>query len=93
MRWIWDETKAKSNLLKHKVSFQLAERALGEPLAQTVRNSFPDEVRWTTLGSPSAECAVVLYVVHTWPEDEAEAGRIISAKKATTQERKAYEER
>jgi uncharacterized DUF497 family protein len=36
-----------------------------------------------------------LFVVHTWPKaDEAgdEVGRIISARKATRRERKAYEE-
>jgi len=36
---------------------------------------------------------VLLLVVHTWPEgDEAPVGRIVSARKATAQERKAYEE-
>ena len=39
---------------------------------------------------------VVVIVVHTWPEYDpdtrAEVGRIISARKATSQERKFYEE-
>jgi uncharacterized DUF497 family protein len=38
---------------------------------------------------------VILFVVHTWPEAEPgdeETGRIISARKATAHERKAYEE-
>ena len=39
---------------------------------------------------------VVLMVVHTWPEADQvtgeEMGRIISARKATSHERKAYEE-
>ena len=38
---------------------------------------------------------VVLLVVHTWPEDSEEGeqvGRIISARKATAHERRAYEE-
>jgi uncharacterized DUF497 family protein len=37
---------------------------------------------------------VLLLVIHTWPEEiEGEpAGRIISARKATAHERKAYEE-
>ena len=40
--------------------------------------------------------AVVVMVVHTWPEADSETGdvvgRIISARKATRNERKAYEE-
>jgi uncharacterized protein len=39
---------------------------------------------------------VVLLVVHTWPEaerlGEEPVGRIISARKATARERRAYEE-
>ena len=96
MRWIWDLKKAKRNFEKHTVSFELAERALGDPFAITVPNDFPDEERWTTLGSPSLDGKVILYVVHTWPDEEnqeREAGRIISARQATIQERRKYEER
>jgi uncharacterized protein len=38
---------------------------------------------------------VSLLVIHTWPEETEEGesvGRIISARKATAHERKAYEE-
>jgi uncharacterized protein len=38
---------------------------------------------------------VLLLVVHTWPEESEEGeqvGRIISARKATAHERRAYEE-
>jgi uncharacterized DUF497 family protein len=45
------------------------------------------------LGSPSVDGIVVLYVVHTWPVDEDGTGRIISARKAETHERRDYEER
>ncbi len=79
LRWTWDVEKAKTNLEKHKVSFELAERALGDPLAITVPDPYPNEERWRTLGSPSADGIVVLYVVHTWPEGEDGGGRIISA--------------
>jgi uncharacterized DUF497 family protein len=36
---------------------------------------------------------VILYVVHTWPEDESGSGQIISARKAESHERRDYEER
>ena len=93
MHWTWDPEKAKANFEKHKVSFEVAERALGDPLCISVPDPHPEEERWRTLGSPSADGIVVLYVVHTWPEDEDGFGRIISARKAQTHERQAYEER
>jgi len=92
VRWTWDPEKAKRNLAKHKVSFQLAELALGDPFGLSVRDPFSNEERWRTVGSPSTDGVVVLYVVHTWPETEDEEGRIISARRATREERSAYEE-
>jgi len=93
LRWSWDPDKAKTNLEKHRVSFQLAERALGDPHCISVPDPYPNEERWRTLGSPSLDGIIVLYVVHTWPEDEAGAGRIISARKAENHEKRDYEER
>jgi uncharacterized protein len=93
MRWTWDAEKAKTNVEKHKVSFELAERALGDPLCISVPDEYANEDRWRTLGSPSADGIVVLYVVHTWLEDEEQGGRIISARKAESYEKRDYEER
>ena len=93
MRWRWDPAKAKANFEKHNVSFELAEHALGDPLCISVPDPYPDEDRWRTLGSPSLNGIVVLYIVHTWPEDVSVAGRIISARKATSHEKQEYEER
>jgi len=93
MRWTWDPVKAKANFEKHKVSFELAECALEDLLCVSVPDPYPREDRWRTLGSPTTDGSVVLYVVHTWPEDESVAGRIISARKATSHERQRYEER
>jgi uncharacterized DUF497 family protein len=92
MRWTWDPAKAKANFEKHRVSFELAECALEDPLCISVPYPYPHEDRWRTLGSPTADGIIVLYVVHTWPEDESGAGRIISARKATNHERQEYEE-
>ena len=95
MRWVWDEEKNRTNRRDHKVSFEIAELVFDDPLAVTLPDPYQDEERWRTIGSPSASSDVVLLVVHTWPEtDQAgdEVGRIISARKATRRERKAYEE-
>ena len=93
MHWTWDPEKARANLEKHKVSFELAERALGDPLCMSVPDPYPGEDRWRTLGSPTANGILVFYVVHTWPEDETGTGRIISARRALNHERRKYEER
>jgi len=93
LHWIWDPEKAKTNLEKHKVSFKLAACALEDPLCISAPDPYPNEDRWRTLGTPSADGVIVLYVVHTWPEDESKAGRIISARKAESHERRDYEER
>jgi hypothetical protein len=93
LRWTWDPKKARTNLAKHKVSFELAERALGDPLCISVPDPYPNEERWRTLGSPIVNGIVVLYIVHTWPEDESGTGIIISARRAETHERRDYEER
>jgi uncharacterized DUF497 family protein len=49
--------------------------------------------RWHTIGLVGS---VLLLVIHTWPEPDfggdEPIGRIISARKATAHERKAYEE-
>jgi uncharacterized DUF497 family protein len=55
LRWTWDVEKARKNLEKHRVSFELAERALGDPFAISVPNAYPNEDRWTTLGSPNMD--------------------------------------
>lgn len=88
--WTWDSGKAAANLQKHAVTFDLAERALGDPLAISVPDPHPDEERWRTIGSPDIGGRIVLYVVHT---DDGHSGRIISARRATARERRDYEER
>jgi uncharacterized DUF497 family protein len=56
---------------------------------------YPREERWQSIGKPYADSHVVLFVVHTDPvmqPDGEEEGRIISARRATSRERRAYEE-
>jgi len=91
IRWIWDESKAKSNRLKHGLSFETAQLVFDDPLAQSKPDHASGEERWLTLGLVGS---VAIIVVHTWPEEDHgfETGRIISARKATPRERKTYEE-
>lgn len=92
MAFEWDREKAASNLVKHGVSFELAQEVWRDPLHVIV----PDRVegheqRWHAIGLVGA--VVVLVVVHSYPEPNDEARvRIISARKATSHERKRYEQ-
>ena len=95
MRWIWDPEKNRINRRDHKVSFEIAELVFADPQAITLRAPYPHEQRWRTIGTPGTRRDVVLFGVHTWPEEDEtgeEVGRIISARKATRRERRAYED-
>jgi uncharacterized DUF497 family protein len=92
VRWIWDEEKNRANKRDHGLSFGTAQLVFNDPQAASRPDTHPDGNRWQTLGQVGA---VILFVVHTWPDfedDTEESGRIISARKATAHERKAYEE-
>ena len=88
MGWTWDEDKNRANVRKHGLSFETAQLVFDDPLALSRRDSYPDEVRWQTIGAIGN---VVIIIVHTWQEENYE-GRIISARKATSHERKEYED-
>jgi hypothetical protein len=63
-----------------------------DPLHASKPDPHPDGDRWHTIGHVGP---VLLLVVHAWPIESGEGdlvGRIISARKATAHERKAYEE-
>ena len=88
MEWRWAQRKAAANKTKHGVSFELAVLVFDDPLHLSQLDSHPDGDRWQTIGRVNG---VTLLVVHTDFDDE-KGGRIISARKATAYERKAYEE-
>ena len=92
MHWTWDPRKNRRNQRAHGLSFETAVLVFEDPLAASRPDPATEEERWQTVGSIGP---VVVFVVHTWPQqDESgeEIGRIISARKATGHERKAYEE-
>ncbi len=92
MRWTWDRNKAVSNRRKHGLSFETAMLVFDDPFHASRLDAHPDGDRWHTIGLVGP---VLLLVVHSWPEESEEGervGRIISARKATARERRAYEE-
>jgi uncharacterized DUF497 family protein len=92
LRWVWNESKNRDNKRRHGLSFNTARLVFDDPLAASRRDPHPGEERWQTIGIIGS---VAVFVVHTWPEPDSEGeetGRIISARKATKYERRAYEE-
>ncbi len=94
VEWTWDPDKDRLNRRKHQ-GLGLAAGALvfADPLAISRPDPHPDGDRWRTVGSAAG--IAVLLVVHTAPvagPDGREVGRIISVRKATPRERRAYEE-
>ena len=86
----WDESKARSNLLKHGVNFEEASTVFGDPLSLTIPD--PDhsqsEDRFIVIGH--SHSSKLLVVVHTERGDNI---RVISARRASRRERIRYEER
>ncbi len=84
-----DPDKAAQNLRKHKVSFEEAASIFGDPMAYTFAD--PDhsvgEHRWLTFGISGR--GRLLAVIYT---ERRRKIRLISARPATKQERKIYEE-
>jgi uncharacterized DUF497 family protein len=93
LRWAWDPRKAAANGADHGLSFETAVCVFDDPLHASKPDVHPDGDRWHTIGLVGG---VLLLVVHTWPEAECEGdepvGRIVSARKASPRERRAYEE-
>jgi hypothetical protein len=85
---IWDPEKAKSNFRKHKVHFADAESVLYDTMALTIEDQEVDgEKRFVTVGTDSIGRIVLL--VYTY---RGKSIRLISARKATSSERRYYEE-
>lgn len=82
----WDESKARANWEKHKVSFATAAATfLIERLERIDDREDYGEVRWIALGSVDG---TVYRIVYTWRGERLI--RIVSAQKASKDEREIY---
>jgi uncharacterized DUF497 family protein len=85
----WDEEKARSNLIEHKVGFEEGATVFHDPFVATMLD--PDhseaEQRYISIGVSAK--GRLLVVAHTERGDKT---RIISCRKATSTERRIYEE-
>jgi uncharacterized DUF497 family protein len=84
----WDREKAVLNLRKHSVGFDEASTVFGDPLALLMPD--PDhsvgEMRYILLGMSNQQRILVIAFAERPPRT-----RLISARKATRQERRKYE--
>jgi len=84
----WDEQKAITNLQKHGIAFADAVSAVeDDPFALTIPDVLSGENRFVTIGTDLLGRTLV--VVYVWRGNRV---RIVSARKATRRERRAYEE-
>jgi len=91
MKFKWDENKAKSNTLKHKITFEEAKTVFDDDNARLIADQehSENEDRFILLGMSYK--LKILTVVHCYKDDEDNI-RIISARKSTKKETKQYRE-
>ena len=92
MRFEWDDNKNLTNILKHGISFEEAVLVFDDPfhISKLDKRFSYYEERWITLGQTKNNRLVV--AIHLYfDSDEEEVVRIISARKATANERNQYE--
>jgi hypothetical protein len=88
MRFAWDEAKNAANIRKHGIDFADAIDVFNHPALMLLddREDYSEE-RWVAIGWMQAVVGVVIYT-----EREGDVIRIISARKATTNEVRRYEQ-
>lgn len=87
MKVVWDSAKAKSNRLKHGIYFSEVEPVFYDPRAISFEDpESAGEARYVVVGLDSLGRVIV--AVYTYRDNVI---RLISARKASKAERKAYE--
>lgn len=91
IKFEWDEAKAKSNLIKHGVSFDEAKSVFDDDFARVIYDEThsKNEERFVILGM--SRKLRILVVVHCLRQDSLIV-RLISARKATQNEQNQYKE-
>ena len=85
MRFEWDTNKNRKNLRKHGVSFEEILPVFRDPNLLIIPDPCEEEERWDAIGL----VGTVMFVVYT--ERSEDVIRIISARKATKEERNGYQ--
>lgn len=94
MKFEWDPRKEEINIRKHGITFEQASYVFTDPFALNKYDAehAEQEDRWLLLGKSMNQ--VLLVVVHTFKDQHGiELVRIISARKASSNESKQYQRR
>jgi uncharacterized DUF497 family protein len=85
----WDDAKAEANARKHKLSFRVASRVFDDPLVLVEQDGSEDygEARYIAIGLVEDLIVTVAYA------ERGDRIRIISARKASGNEQRAYHHR
>ena len=91
MKFHWDEEKARTNLIKHGVAFDVAIKVFDDAFAISGHDRVVDgEERWRTVGRIGF--TTIFFVGHTWLDEDGEIYvRVITARKANRREIQGYE--
>jgi uncharacterized DUF497 family protein len=89
MNIVWDVKKAAANVQNHGIEFSHGATVLDDPMAITIEDSRHGEQRFVTVGSDILGRVLVVVYAYSGQEEI----RLISARKATPKERRAYEEK
>lgn len=90
LQFQWDDTKARTNVQKHGVSFEEAKTVFDDPSLFTVLDEGHSDVEERFISLGLSVRGRVLLVIHT---DRDAMIRIISSRKATKSESVVYEHR
>jgi uncharacterized DUF497 family protein len=90
LRFEWNAQKAASNIRKHGIGFEVAKLIFEDPLMyESTEEDEHGEIRWRAIGEVGGKLLFVSYA--SFEEGGIEVYRLISARKASRQERRAYE--
>jgi uncharacterized DUF497 family protein len=89
MEIVWDVRKATANIRNHGIEFSHAVTVLEDPMAITIEDTRHGEQRFVTVGSDLLGRILVVVYAYSGKEEI----RLISARKATSKERRVYEEK
>ncbi len=90
----WDAAKARTNERKHGVSFETAKFVFADPFALVEQDRIEGgEHRWRAIGMVRGIAVLLVAHTHVDHEDGDETIRIISARAATSAERRLYEQK
>ena len=87
VRVVWDGRKAEQNARKHGVTFEEAASVFSDPLALVIEDEGHPENARIVGESVASRILLVVFV-----EGGRDVLRVISARRATRQERRRYEE-